>query len=255
MKSRIRMVLPLLTCLLVSIHTSARADDLPSVDEVMHKFVEATGGEKAWKSVTSYRTDGTLEMPSVGLSATVVMMGDESGDSRMEVEIPGAGTQAQGVSGDVAWELSVMSGPRVMKGNEAASFKRQADMLWFLDWKAYYTSGTCVGVEEVDGESCYRLELMTAEASQELHFFSVETGLERQISMTVQSQMGEIPAVAILEEYGNYDGLRFPTHVRQSAAGMEQIITLSTFEKNPKFAEDAFALPEEVRALLQPAGK
>jgi hypothetical protein len=189
-------------------------------------------------------------MPAMGLSASVIMMGDQTGNSVMQIEIPGAGTQTQGVSGDVAWELSLMSGPRIMKGDEASAAKRRADMLWFLDWEKHYTAGTCVGVEAAEGEPCYRLELTTPEASQETHFFSVETGLERQIAMTVNSQMGEIPAVTSIDEYGEFEGLRFPSKMTQRAAGMEQVITMTSFEKNPEFGPDVFALPEEVQAVL-----
>lgn len=254
MKSRFRMILPLLACALVSVASSVLADDLPKAGDVIHKFVEATGGEKAWKELTSYRSEGGFEMPAMGMAASVVTMGDVSGNSLMEIEIPGAGTQSQGVSGDVVWELSLMSGPRIMQGEEAAAAKRHADMLWFLDWQKHYTAGECVGVEEIGGEPCYRLELTTPDGSHETHFYSVESGLERQISMVVSNQMGEIAATTTIDEYGDYDGLKFPTKMRQSAAGMEQIITLTTFEKNPKFGPGVFELPEEIEALLEPAG-
>lgn len=255
MMARIRATLSLLVLSLVSLATVAHAADLPSVDDVIKKYVEAIGGADAWKSVKGWRAGGTFAMPAMGLEATVVMMGDGSGNSRMTVEIPGVGAQVQGVNGDVVWENSMMSGPRILEGNEAAASKRQADMIWFLDWKKHYKSGACTAVEDAAGVSCYRVELVTIEGTPETHFYAVETGLERQVAMTVQHQMGEIPMTMTIEGYKDHDGLKFPATMKQSAVGMEQVITLTTFEKNPKFEQDAFALPAEVEALLQPAAK
>ncbi|MEZ4647577.1 MAG: hypothetical protein R3E97_02115 [Candidatus Eisenbacteria bacterium] len=263
MKSRALWMLPLLVLALASAscgHSGGagdamakNSDGLPTVDEVIARFVEVTGGESAWESVESYRADGKLEMPAMGLSASVVMMGNTSGDSVMEVEIPGAGKQAQGVSGDVVWELSLMSGPRLVEGEEAASNKRRADMAWFVDWKKHYSKGACVGTEEANGEMCYRLELTTPEGSEETHFYSVDSGLERAISMTVKHQMGDIPASVEINEYTDFGGLRIASGMIQRAAGMDQVITISSFVKNPDLPADAFAVPEAIKALL-PAG-
>lgn len=252
--SALRLCLSLLVLALTGISTRARADDLPSVDLIMAKYVQAIGGADAWKSVKSYRSAGTFAMPAMGMEASIVMMGNGD-DLRVSVDIPGAGAQLQGVNGDVVWEYSTMAGPRIMEGKEAAASRRQADLLWFLDWKRQYASGTCTAIEPAGGVPCYRIEFVTPEGTAETHFYEVESGLGRQVAMTVTHQMGEIPMTMTIENYGDYEGLKFPATMKQTAVGMEQIITLTTFEKNPEFEKDAFALPAEVQALLQPAGK
>ena len=264
MKLRIVWMLPLLVLAVVSTSCGHRgevgdamaksSDGLPSVDDVINRYVEATGGRKAWESVHSYRADGKLEMPAMGLSATLMMMGNDEGDSVMEVEIPGAGKQAQGVSGDVVWELSLMSGPRLIEGEEAASNKRRADMAWFVDWKKHYSKGACVGTEEANGEPCYRLELTTPEGAEETHFYSVDSGLEKAISMTVKHQMGDIPASVEINQYSDFGGLKIASGMIQRAAGMDQVITITSFVTNPDLSDDAFAVPDQIEALLQPAG-
>lgn len=231
-----------------------RADDLPKASEVIAKFTQATGGD-AWKKIESMKVTGAFEMPSMGIVANLVIAQNVTGSSRTEVEIPGMGVQSQGTSDGVAWELSMMSGPRILEGLEASSALRRADPVWFLHWEKHFPKAECTAIEDVEGQPCYRVELTATDGSMETHFFSVETGLEVQTAMTMQHQMGEIPATMLLSEYKEFDGILVPTRLVQRAAGMEQVIVVKSVELNPKFEEGVFALPAEVAALLQPAGK
>ena len=100
---------------------AAAAADPLSADALFRRSVEATGGVEILDRMTSSITKGTFSLPAMGMSGSLTLTQGPPGFSYMEIEIPGAGQILRGVRGDVAWELAVMSGPRILEGAEATS--------------------------------------------------------------------------------------------------------------------------------------
>jgi hypothetical protein len=69
---------------------------------------------------------------------------------------------------------------------------------------------------------------------------------------TQASPMGEVPTTTVLSDYKDFDGLLAATKTVQRIMGVEQVITIAEVT-NMELTDDVFALPEEIKALMEPA--
>ena len=63
--------------------------------------------------------------------------------------------------------------------------------------------------------------------------------------------MGDVQSVTTFDDYEDMgNGIIFAKTMKQSAMGMDQVIEINEVDLEAEIPEDAFALPEEVEALL-----
>src|SRR5215203_3893997 len=89
---------------------------LPSVDEILDKYVKAIGGKEAYEKVTSRFMKGTFEMPAMGMSGTVEQYTQAPNKSATVTEIAGFGKVQQVFDGKSSWEANPMTGLREQTG-------------------------------------------------------------------------------------------------------------------------------------------
>jgi hypothetical protein len=177
-------------------------------------------------------------------------------------EIKGMGKAESGVSGDVVWENSLMSGPVVKSGEERSQGLALAVFDRMAYWKNAYKSAECTGLETVNDKPCYKVAL-TLKAFDEkakddkktVHtaFFEKESGLLVRFDMEAKTAMGAMPVQSLMSEYKEADGLLIPRKVIIKMMGMERIATVDSLEHNADLPEDCFKVPDEVQALVDKA--
>jgi len=225
-------------------------DDLPSAEAVFKRYVEVTGGEAAYRKVRNRVTKATVRVPEMQMNLELRTVSDDQGRTLVEVSLPGMGQQVSGVSGDIGWEYSPMSGPRLLEGAELKLMQRQGDLLAVLHPEKQYAKMTNTGVETHDNQKAYRLELVTHEGQTEIAWFSVETGLMIGTEATVATQMGEIASRSRMLDYREVDGLKIPFRMEQSMMNMTQVIEVTSVEHNTKLDDTTFVPPEAVQRLI-----
>ena len=99
--SQRRVCLAALIVLLVA--SVAAAEDLPTPQQLVAKYVEAIGGEKAIRATTSMYTTGTMEMGAMGMSGAVEISVKAPNRMLMRMELPSIGVITTGFDGEVAW--------------------------------------------------------------------------------------------------------------------------------------------------------
>ena len=63
--------------------------------------------------------------------------------------------------------------------------------------------------------------------------------------------MGPIKVEAIVKEYKEVDGLKFPSKMLQKMQGQEMEFEFSKIQVNPEFPKDTFELPEKIKKLVE----
>lgn len=229
----------------------AQGERLPSAERVIARFVEVTGGAEAYRKIENIVMTGKLRMPQMGMEAEMKLVNTVKGDFRVDVTIPGIGAQVTGMTGDVAWEHSSMTGPRILAGGELESMRRQQNFLWMLEPGERYKVMETVGVETFEGERAYKLRLVNADGSEETSWFSVESGLLIGSESTMESQMGEIQARTKISDYREHGGVRLSHRLEQSMLNMSQIMEFTEIKLNVKLDDKALAMPDEVKRLVE----
>jgi hypothetical protein len=229
---------------------SAAAQPVPKAEEVLDKFVEATGGKAAYQKIHSESSTGTLEFVGKGIKGIATSYRAEPNRLLTVVELEGVGTVEEGTDGTVAWQRSAMQGPRVKQGDERAASLRLATFNMPLLWRKIYKQAENAGVEDVAGQPCYKIVLTPNEGKPETQYFDKKTNLLTKMAMTLSSPMGDLPVEVIFSDYKQQDGLLTPRKVRQSTMGQEITITLDSVKYNVEISKEKFDPPADVKALV-----
>ncbi len=229
--------------------TKAEDADLPSAEAVIERHIEATGGAEAHASIDTRHAVGTFAIEAMGITAKVETWNRAPHDERFTIDVPNMGVDMRGVSGGVAWEDPLQGGPRILEGDEALGAIRRARLRSWLTMADYFESMECVGVEDVEGEECYRIDVVATNGDEESLWFSVDSGLETKSLMTIESQMGPVEVELLVSDYRDVGGVKVNFHIVQRVMGAEQTLVFETVEHNVEIPEGTFDLPESVAAL------
>lgn len=239
--------------LVVMICVTGRAvagDDPPSTaEQILDKYVEATGGKAAYEKLHDRVMNGTFEIPAMGIKGPMSIYHAEPAKMYTVVEAEGIGKLEDGTNGEVAWELSAMSGPRIKQGAERAVVLRSAQFDAAVNWRKLYKKVELVGEEPIDEQPCYKVVLTPAEGRPETQYYDKKSNLLVRSDMVLEHAMGSIPLQVYMSDYKVVDGVRIPHTIRQLVAGQEYRITVDKIRHNVPVPDKHFKLPAEVEAL------
>lgn len=229
----------------------APAQELPSADEVIDRYVEAIGGRDAVLSKEGSRSLGTFAMPAAGIEAEMeILTNTDPLRVLTRIEIPGMGTILNGYDGEVGWSMDPTMGPRLLDGQElAATVEGSRPEAAVRDASLFETRETVERTEEY-GEACYKVRLVWESGRETFDCYSEETGLLVATVATQESPMGSIEAVTLMADYEDFDGVLTPTRMTQRAMGQEQVFTLTEVEYGA-LDPSVFELPAPIQTLKQ----
>jgi hypothetical protein len=231
---------------------TAAPADLPSAESILDRYVEVTGGEDAYRNLTSTVARGTMAISAAGITGQLEIY-VEPGLYYMHVELPNVGVIESGVTADgVAWENNVITGPRILTGAEAEMALVGAQPAAPLRWRDLYAQAETTGVEEVNGEAAHRVALTTESGFSMTGSYSIESGLLLKQQMTVSAAgVGEIPIQQFFENYQEFGGILSAGRIVIDQGVAPVVLTFTSGEVNVDIPDERFAMPDAVLALQQ----
>ncbi|HLU66182.1 MAG TPA: hypothetical protein VKZ63_07890 [Kofleriaceae bacterium] len=224
-----------------------------TAEEVLDRYVEVTGGADAHHAITAVRVTGTFSIPKAGLTGKAVIIQAAPRETIMRIEFPGMGSHEAGVTGDLAWEKSAMTGARIIEGEERDRALLDATLNADIDWRKHYRA-ELAGSEEQDGRTLHKVVLTPlAGGAPRTRFFDAETGLLVRSEEVQKTQMGEVQTTSVYSDYrevGAAPAVIKVSHRQEvTAMGNQQVITTDSVEINPTLPADTFAVPAEIEKL------
>jgi hypothetical protein len=137
----------------------AFAADLPTGDSLLARFAEVTGGESAWAKVRTAVMDGAIDMAGRNFVGNVQIV-EQGEKSYMSMEFSGIGKVEECYNGVDAWEVSAVSGPRLIEGDEKASIRRASSISILTGWRNLYSKATTLRAEDIEGHPAWRVEMI-----------------------------------------------------------------------------------------------
>jgi hypothetical protein len=223
---------------------------LPSARAIVDRHIAAVGGRKAILTHSSSHAKGTMTVAGSGMSGTLNIYGAKPNKSVVKINIGGIGEVEEGFDGKTGWSISPMSGPRLTEGKELEEKQFDADFYSDLHEEGRYTSMTTVDKVTFDGRPCYKLSLIRKNGAEDFDFYDVATGLKAGAIGTRESQMGPMNVTQVHLDYKKFGGLMVPTTMKQSAMGVQQILTLTSVEFDT-VDPSVFEPPAPIKALLK----
>lgn len=225
------------------------AQELPTPEEIIARYVEASGGEDAMRAHTSMTSKGSFEWPALGVGgkSTLFAMAPDKFLSRLVV--PGLGEIVQAYDGEVGWTEDP-DGVRLLEGEMLADLKRRTRFYTALEYADLYPKQKTVGETEWNGQIAYRVDLVGTDGSEHSHYFSASTGLLIGTETTMTSEVGTpMKATINHSDHKDFGGVVVATSGAMKTMGMEMLQTVDTVTWDDVNAS-VFDLPDAVRSLL-----
>jgi len=196
--------------------SAAKPDaSLPSVDQVLDKYVQALGGKSNIEKQTSRLNKGTLEIPAFGASGTFETYEQAPNKSSATIDITGFGTIREGYDGKVAWSQDPQSGLREKSGLELAATKLENEFHRNIKLKQLYPKIIVKGKEKVGENDAIVLEATPTEGAVEQWYFDAASGLLVRQDAERETPQGKMAIQTFFDSYREVDGVKIPVVVRQ----------------------------------------
>jgi len=145
-------------------------------DEIVKKNIEATGGEKNWRSINTLKESGTAISPggSIGITRTVIT------NKEMRIDITLAGVNGYTIitqkDGWVFLPFQGQTTPQEMTPDQVKSTQDQLDVKGELfDYKRKGSTVEYEGRDTIDGKNCYKLLLTDKNGKKETMYIDTTT--------------------------------------------------------------------------------
>ena len=229
---------------------------LPSIDEILAKYIQALGGQQALGKVTSRMIVATQDLSSgpggkVPLPAQIERY-QKTPNLSLTIAHIANGTLSEGFDGKSAWNQNLKGvvadvGPTV---DQARARRNAGFYSETLDLKQQYTKMEVSGVARVNGTEAYEVIGYPANDAEEKLYFDVVTGLLLRKSTILPTPLGNSPFQVDYADYKETSsGLRFPFTMRMTPAtpraepSTHSTMRIQKVDDNPNMDLAKFARP------------
>jgi outer membrane lipoprotein-sorting protein len=244
-----KTVLPMCLIVLVAGLTGAVAQTttpqaaLPSVDQILDKYVKAIGGKAAIEKLTSRVSKGTFEMDQIPGPAAEEIDAKAPNKQYMVTDSPSFGQARRGFNGTVGWEDNPQTGLRDISGAELAAMKRDADFYGAIKLKELYPTMAVNGKESVNGHDAYVIEATPTEGAAETMYFDADSGLLVRAQREAEGPSGKVTVNVTLDDYREVDSIKLPFVMRISMGDFAFVIKLNEVKHNVPIDDAKFDKP------------
>jgi hypothetical protein len=225
--------------------TKTAAAKMPTVSEILAKFVEAIGGKQANEKIKSRMAKGTVELIPMGIKGTFENYSAAPNKSVAKVSLAGIGDLVEGFDGTTAWSVNPIQGNRDKQGEELAQAKLNNDFNRETNFAKLYPKLELKGIEKV-GESDAYVVVGTPDNNlpSDTFYFDTKSGLLVRQDTTTISPEGKMPGKTFLEDYRAVDGVKIPFKTRTVLPQFELVTTFTEVKNNVAVEDSRFAKPK-----------
>jgi outer membrane lipoprotein-sorting protein len=226
----------------VCFHTSSA--HAQTVDDIIAANLKSKGGLEIIKATTTVRMTGSVvarDMAGQNVKGTMAMVAKRPNLMRRDATVGGQRI-VNAFDGTSLWMAVGTMPPQELPGPQAAYARQDAEFdSVFVDYKEKGNKIELVGTETVEGKPAYHLKVTKKGGPPRDFYLDAETGLEKKISVSVQSPDGAaLTQVTEFLDYRSVDGRLVPFTTRQVQNGnVTATITLEKVEFNVPI-EDSF---------------
>jgi hypothetical protein len=221
---------------------SAQTPALPTVDQVLEKYLAAMGGQAAFDKITSRTAKATIEIPDMGITGAMTMTEKAPNKALVVVEIAQM-TVREGTDGVVAWDENPQPGLREKAGLELAEYKRGSIFNIETKLKTAYPKMNVTGRDTVNGRPAIVIDAIPEQGSPVKIFFDSETGLILKQAGSRETPEGPITFESFYDDYRAVDGIKQPHTLRQVTSRFTSVIRITEMKHNVPVDDALFRKP------------
>ncbi len=211
--------------------TIEKSASQPTVDEVLAKYVEAMGGEKAINAVTSRVVKGTVDVIGVSRGGTFETHAQAPNKLLTVMQAHPLGTIKDGFNGRSGWSRTA-KGLRTLKHQELASLQRDADFYPTLRLKNIFAKVTLPGMSKIGYRDVYVLDLQPAAGTVERLYLDAQTYLPVRSNTVLTIGTITAPAETYFDDWREIDGIKYPFSLSLSFDKLTLTYTVTEIRHN-----------------------
>ncbi|MBL0314650.1 MAG: insulinase family protein [Flavobacteriales bacterium] len=210
-----------------------------TTESVFKKFIDARGGEKNLASIKSFEQSGTMTMSGMPLSMTVKMKSPDK--FKMSLSMGPQELMKQVVNGKSG--LNIQMGQKSpMDASTLADVQLESDQLAVMHLDQYGMKATIKGIDMVNKEECYVVELTKPDGTTNTEYYSINTGLKLKSISVGNEADGGMLVESVYEDYKDFNGIKFPMKMTQIVGAEQIVITLTDVKINASIDDKEFTL-------------
>ncbi len=227
-------------------------EKLPTGQEIVKRSIEQIGGQQALAKIQNRLAKATLKMNMVGVSIPGSLIAYQARPNKcyFKTEISGLLTVEQGSDGETVWEISSITGPRILTGSERASMLL-AYSFDMANYEELYRTIVCTGKALIEGQMCYKVEFISRLGSIPItRYFAIEAGLPLKTDYTIEQKQTKIRVDSWASDFKPVDGILYPHRTREKVMDVIMQTHVNSIEHNVPIPAGRFELPASIKKLL-----
>jgi hypothetical protein len=222
--------------------TKAPVPDLTG-DEIIQKFIDATGGAAARQKLKSSVVKGQMELGAQGMRGSLEIYSKAPNKRLTITKIDGMGEMSQGFDGTTAWAKDPQGNVREIAGPQLAVVLRESQFNSDLRWKELYEKVETQGKGKIDGKDAWVVKITPKAGAPMVRYYDAETFLLLRSDMTVNGPQGEFTLKTSVSDYREIDGVKVPFQLTQGLPMGTMGMRVSEIKNNVPIDDAMFAKP------------
>jgi hypothetical protein len=222
---------------------SPSPEPLPSVKQILDRYVQALGGAEALTKITTRIAKGSR------IGADNVLVPEEvyqkAPDKLLTVTSYPQVVFSNGFNGTAAWGNSSREGATPLSDQLVAQLKRDAVFYKELKTEELYSKLTVSGKVPVRDSDAYVVEAKPATGPTEKLFFDVRTGLLVRRYTETDTPLGKLPLQTDYEDFREVDGVKQPFLIHWSFPGRTWGRKIDEIKQNVPVDDTKFNPPQK----------
>jgi len=232
--------LPSLTSSFLS-STTTGEPALPTVDQILERYIRALGGEQALSKIKTRKRSGQVEV--AGLRGTFEIYEAAPNKQLLAGSLPPpVGSVTQAFDGTIGW-VKNQNGVFEMSGGGLAQAKQEADFYVDIKLKEQFTAMTVAGIEREGNREFYVIEATRPSGLVERLLFDVRSGFLARRSWVTPTFFGTLPNATDFDNYKKVSGIWLPFTVRRLRSGTTFVQNISEYKLNVAMDDAVFKKP------------
>jgi len=206
--------------------------------DVVKRHIAATGGEAAWQKINDMTMEMTTEMQGMSITLKTV----RKAPNKMMLDVNAMGQSFQKIVFDGTKGYSAQMGQKKdFDADEAKEYADEASMSKDLGYLKPNHKLTLVGIEKVDGNDAYQIDVVKPNGDKVSEYYDVATGFKVKSTASSETPQGPMTQTTLYSDYKDGPGgLKYPNMIKQNMGPQVMEMKLKSVEVNTGVSDELF---------------
>ena len=224
------------------------AQEEPSGEDILQKYVNAAGGINAFDDIKNRTTNSFVKLMEANRTLNLIIKEAKPSKSYSRMGAIAGGILEKGCDGITAWQKD-SEGVRSLRGMEKWNLIRNSAFDKYIYWQKNFSKIKYISQVELQGKKAHKVALTPVKLSSgdivydELLYFDVNTGLLIQNEIKIPSGGGVETVVTTLGDYRPVGNVKLPFFAKVASRGQTREIKILKVTHNTPVSSTTFRKP------------